>query len=72
MSDFDLYMLKQHLFFLMCYVFLSYEAQLCSVHLVQMIPLCPLLYWPYNSLKGTVSRDFLLLVFFLNQFLPSL
>ncbi len=26
----------------------------------------------YMTLKGTVSRDFLLLVFFLNQFPPSL
>ncbi len=29
------------------------------------------LLWPRPSLKGTVSRDFLLLVFFMNQFPPA-
>ncbi len=52
------------------YIFLTYFYIACSALLFVRT-------WCYNILsgvflKGTVSRDFLLLVFFLNQFPPSL
>jgi hypothetical protein len=52
---------------------------LLSSHLFHRPVACPRLslpqlsqHPPYLSLKGTMSQDFLLLVFLMNQFLPSL